>query len=345
MQNCTYVVQSICIPKMPKTKAYSDRRRILNELFRTKPYSLVNLINRVSERLGTSISKKTIQDMIRYMREEGAPIKSIPGVGYIYDPKNYNIENVGIESATVEKIKLAASILEQIPGLDIHDELKDVFEKLEMRTSESYDNTGLSIQFDSRPQYQGAKYLAEILDAISGKTVISFEYQPFGHSTPKRIVVHPYLLKEYNNRWFLIGLTELSRVEHRKEVSQFGLERIKTKIKPEASIDYFIDPITDIQSVYKNIIGVSIGKERKVEKIILKFKAERAQYVTTNPLHASQKLIKQTKQFNTFTFDLMLNKELESLILSFGADVEVLKPKELKESIKINLSAASKNYR
>jgi biotin operon repressor len=67
---------------MPKTKAYSDRRRILNELFRTKTYSLSALTSRVGEQLGTSISKKTIQDMIRYMREEGAPIKNIPRLGY-----------------------------------------------------------------------------------------------------------------------------------------------------------------------------------------------------------------------------------------------------------------------
>lgn len=329
---------------MPKTKAYSDRKKVLNELFRTKPYPLEELIDRVSERIGTSISKKTIQDMIRYMREEGAPIKNIPGQGYIYDPKNYNIENVGIASASIEKIKLAASILEQIPGLEIHEELREVFEKLEMRTMETQSKVEPCIQFDSRPRYEGAKYLSEILEAIKGKTVISFEYQPFGHNESRRVAVHPYLLKEYNNRWFLIGLSEHARLEHKNEVSQFGLERIKSRIKPEASIQYFQDPVIDVQAMYKNIIGVSIPKAAKVEKVVLKFKAERAKYVLTNPLHHTQNLVKETMHFNTLSFELMLNKELESLILSFGADVQVLKPDELKEKIRANLLMANKNY-
>lgn len=283
--------------------------------------------------------------MIRYMREEGAPIKNIPGLGYSYDPRNYNIENVGIESALVQKIKLAATILEQIPGLDIHEELHEVFEKLEMRVLERPSKADLPIQFDIRPEYHGAKYLAEVLEAVIGKTVISFNYQPFGNNSPKRVVVHPHLLKEYNNRWFLIGLLEPVKLEDENELSQFGLERIKSKIKPEASIDYFTDPNIQIQAIYKNIIGVSIPKQGKVENVVLKFKAERAKYVITNPLHYSQKLIKETTNFTTLSFELIPNKELEALILSFGADVEVLKPKELKERIKMNLLAARENYR
>lgn len=322
---------------MPKTKVYSDRRREMNKLFRTRCYTLEELRTRVSASIGTSISKKTIQDMIKYMREEGAPIKNIPGHGYIYDPIGFNIEEIKVAPASVEKIKLAAAILEQIPGLDLHEELNEVFEKLEMRIANQEETKQPYIQFDTRPEYKGAKYLSEILEAIKGQIVIGFDYQPFKHDKPKQIVVHPYLLKEYNNRWFLIGLPELLRKQKQYVFHQYGLERIKSKIRVEKT-EYYLHNTFDAAILYKDVIGVSSPQGRKAEKVVLRFAPDRAKYVNTNPWHHSQIPVAGTE--NSFTFKLIPNMELESLILSFGGDVEVVEPKSLRKSIseKIKLS-------
>lgn len=330
---------------MPKNKSYSDRKIILNELFRTKAYSLSEIIQRVNERLDITISKRTIQNDIQALRKEAlekeAEISCIEG-RYCYEPKNFNIFEVKVDPASVAKIKLAAALLKQIPGLDIHEELNEIFEKLEMRRINAEEDEYQFIQFDTRPEYTGAKYLAEILEAIKGETVISFDYQSFNHDIPIRIIVHPYLLKEWNNRWFLIGLPQHFHEKGEYEFHQYGLERIKSKIKVE-KIEFYRHYKFDATTFYKNVIGITIPKDAKVEKIVLQFTKTRAKYIVTNPPHHSQKLIEESETHLTFHYHLILNKELESLILSYGADVVIIEPPALKEQINKTVLAINKH--
>jgi chromosome segregation and condensation protein ScpB len=310
---------------MPKNKSYDDRKKILNEAFRSpRSCTLEELIERVSDKLGISLSKKTIQNDIRAMKQEamerGGELICINS-RYTYEPKNINLFEVKVDPASIDKIKLAADILKQIPGLDIHEELQEVFTKLEMRATDIEEDPEI-IQFDTRPDYAGAKYLAEILEAIKGETVITFDYQPFVHSQPMNIVLHPYLLKEYNNRWFVVGLPEHLRLQRLYEFHVYGLERVKGKIKPFTKTEYYRHYTFDTATYYKNVVGVTIPKGGKPETITLRFKIPRAFYVQTNPLHPSQRLIETTETHLTFSYCLVRNNELEALILSYGMDVE-----------------------
>lgn len=320
---------------MPKNKSYDDRKKILNEAFRSpRGYTLEELIERVIENLGMSVSKKTIQNDIRAMKLEAVDRGGelvCKNSRYTYEPKNLNLFEVKIEPASVAKIKLAASILKQIPGLDLHIDLKEIYSSLEMRAADSFESEKCFIQFDTRYEYEGAKHFAEILEAVLGKTVISFDYQPFNHSNPMRITLHPYLLKEYNNRWFLIGLPEHLNSKKDCVIHQYGLERIvSNRIKPE-HIEYFKHPDFDPDSYYANVIGVTIPNNSVIDKIRLRFSASRAWYIETNPIHPSQKLEYQNSTHKTFSYELIINQELESLVLSFGKDIEVLDPSEFRE--------------
>ncbi|MCB0554687.1 MAG: WYL domain-containing protein [Phaeodactylibacter sp.] len=69
-------------------------------------------------------------------------------------------------------------------------------------------------------------------------------------------------------------------------------------------------------------------------EIQLKFTAQQAKYIHTKPLHPSQHVLEETREYTIFTFRLMQNYELESLILSFGERVEVLRPEGLREKVK-----------
>lgn len=341
MQTCTHAVQTICTTdNMPKTKAYIDRTRILNRLFRSRFYTLEQLTERVNRELGNGVKERTIEKDIMDMRAEGAPILNEPGKGYIYDPIAYNHFEIKISPAHIEKIKLASSLLKQIPGLDVHEELNYIFEDLQMKAETEEEE--VTIQFDTRPNYEGAKYMVDILEAIRGKRVISFDYQPFKYDSAKLLTVHPYILKEFNNRWFLIGLQENMRQEQKYEFQQFALERIKSKIKAEGRIKHFQPNEFDPATLYKNVYGISRPYGGKVERIVLRFAPERAKYVTTNQLHPSQQKVKGEE--SVFEFDLIPNNELETLILSYGADVEVLEPRGLRDKIATMITEAHKKY-
>lgn len=329
---------------MPKTKSYYDRKKILNDIFRSpRNYTIHELVQRVSEKLGKSISEKTIRNDISAIKlealEKNGELKCIAG-RYTYIPKTLNLFEVKISPAHIEKIKLAASLLKQIPGLDVHEELNHIFEELNMKAD--CENKEIIIQFDTRPNYEGAKYMVDILEAIRGKSVISFDYQPFKYDSPKQATIHPYLLKEYNNRWFLIGLPEDLRKLKRYEFHQFGLERIKGKIKVEGKIEHYQHHGFDAATLYKNIIGISTPQGGVVQKIVLRFSPDRAKYVASNPWHQSQQKVKGTE--DTFEFQLIPNMEFDSIILSFGPDVEVLEPENLRTQIANRFSEATKKY-
>jgi predicted DNA-binding transcriptional regulator YafY len=334
----------------------SERRlKFLNELFRSgKSYTKKELEERVSRHISTfrnrqeindnglDISKRTIDYDIKKLRDEfKAPLKCVKRKYYYTNPK-FSIEKADIDSESLQNIKVAAAIIKQIPGLELHYDLMEIFESLEIQESFPK-NERTYIQFDSRPGYEGSKHLVKALEACKIGSVISFDYQPFKAEKSRRIILHPYLLKEYNNRWFLIGMTETARSNRTNEISQYGLERIKGQIKNERH-DYFYHPDFNPDEYLSSVIGVSIKPGAMVERVILKFTADRAKYVATNRIHSTQEHLKEhdTVTHKTFTYNLIPNLELMALLLSFGPDVEVLAPVHLREAIseklKINMN-------
>lgn len=149
--------------------------------------------------------------------------------------------------------------------------------------------------------------------------------------------IHPYLLKEYNNRWFLIAYnTELGKMSH------LALDRIITiKVKDRTFI-----PIKEFdETVYfNNILGITLPENAQPEIIELIFSPQRAPYIKTKPIHPSQKIIAENQQGLTIQLNLVINKELISLLLGFGKDVQVIKPLSLKKEIIEGLIEAQNNY-
>jgi predicted DNA-binding transcriptional regulator YafY len=150
-------------------------------------------------------------------------------------------------------------------------------------------------------------------------------------------VISPYLLKEYNNRWFLIGFDHDNKL-----ITNLGLDRILNVKK--SIVDYYVDPDFDSATYAKDIVGVSIPAKSK--KIKLKIKAHGRQrfYLDTKPLHPSQKKIKETDEFAVFQLVLIPNFELKSKILSNIDTLEVISPKSFKESIGEKIQAANRLY-
>ena len=96
---------------MPKNKSYADRKKILNQMFRTRAFTLEELIQRVESTLDITISKKTIQNDIRAIKkeveEQGAKLKCISS-RYSYEPKNFNLFEVKADPDAIARMKLAA---------------------------------------------------------------------------------------------------------------------------------------------------------------------------------------------------------------------------------------------
>ena len=195
------------------------------------------------------------------------------------------------------------------------------------------------ISFDNNPDVKGIERLHEIMNHISKKQVIKIKYQSFNQNKPEFIVLHPYHLKQYNNRWFLFGLND----EYKIPTWNLPLDRIinieilKKKYEENTSINW--------DNYFDDVIGVSKNSDAKAEEIILHFNSFRANYVISKLLHSSQKLPKVIDSNTTeIRIKVVVNNELMALLLSFGDDVKVVSPTHLSKTIQKKLQAAIGNY-
>jgi len=311
------------------------RYRTLDKCFRAKdkPYTLDDLfvaINEAYEEYGfdDDIKLRQLRYDIKFMKSEdgwGIELEKNLRDGkkgvYRYKDRKYSILNTPVHKMEQDYLKMAMFVLDRFKiqkGLEWVNELIPKIEQELMQVGQKK----RSIQFDKNSYTKGLEHIDDLFEAIVDKMVLSITYEPFGQSS-RNIELHPYLLKEYNNRWYIVGRSQ------KYEVTTLALDRI-------VSIDYcktkFIKNSIDVEEYFEDVLGITRLKDAKVETILLRFSKERANYVLTKPIHDSQKG-KKLNEDGTLdvSLQLIVNKELKQTLLAFGADVEVLKPCSLRD--------------
>jgi len=175
------------------------------------------------------------------------------------------------------------------------------------------------------------------MDALKNKKVFSLEYKSFYSEKNTIQIIHPYLLKEYRNRWYIIGYNE-----EFKGIRTYCLDRI-ISINKASKIKFFNSGF-NAKKYYKNVIGISVPGSAPVE-IHLSFTKEQAQYVITQPLHSSQELVKETKDSVIFKYFLVPNFEFMAQVLGWGEEVEVVRPEEFKKKVKNLIQRMAVKYK
>jgi predicted DNA-binding transcriptional regulator YafY len=179
-------------------------------------------------------------------------------------------------------------------------------------------------------------HIEKLKKAIKEQQVLEIDYQPFNKDL-LILHIHPYLLKEYNNRWFVFCYTN-----EYKGKGVYALDRILNIRKTD--LKYKSISVKTIQNYFKDILGCTNIKENKVEKIVVRLKNFRANYLISKPNHHSQKVLKKDDQYTWFSFNLKINPELTAYLLSFGPDLKVEEPKVLVDEMKKLLSGTLSNY-
>jgi predicted DNA-binding transcriptional regulator YafY len=142
-------------------------------------------------------------------------------------------------------------------------------------------------------------------------------------------------LKQYNNRWFLLGFNP-----EFEDLSIVPLDRIESVAHADITFNRNLD--FDFDVYFRDIIGVSIEKGKEVEHIRLKFSPNRLPYVLSKPIHHSQQLEDEAE--GIVSIDVIPNKELLSELIWFRDDVEVLSPESLREEIKGKIAEMYHKY-
>ncbi len=282
----------------------------LVEILKKSPFeSMENLIKYISTNRENKISERTFHRIKATLRDDyGIIIKhSRTNNGfYLDEEKSMNIE----------------SFLS-------HMEILATAEQISNNLKENNDSLSF-IEFENKAAIETIPNFKTVLGAIQQHVPISFTHNSFYYykeTKEQEYILKPYYLKQYQNRWYVVGETE-------KGYRTFGIDRIENitigtkKFKPKTE---------EAKEKFNNVIGLNY-MDHKLETIKLSFHISQKMYVESLPLHHSQKEINLD---NGKTFDIALrihpNFEFSQQILKYGSLVKVLEPKWLAEEIKEEL--------
>lgn len=315
---------------------------------RNRKWTLEDLVNACSdalyeyEGLRKGVSKRSVQLDLQLMRSEklgyNAPIIVVDKKYYTYEDPAYSIANIPLTQQDLGTLNEVVTILQQFKGFAHFREVDDMVNRLQHKIQMGKSAQRTLIDFEKNEQLQGLEHLEGLYAAIVAQEVVEMEYQSFRSRTAQIFYLHPHLLKEYRNRWFVLGLRN-------DQVSPqiFALDRIKT-FAPRPDLSFRHDATLDADWL-NDAIGVS--KTSGQSKLLVKFwiSKEMTPYVLTKPFHHSQQLLENKADGSAvFSIEVIHNLELEREFLGFAQDLEVLEPRLLRKRIFQRLSWAQEHY-
>lgn len=334
---------------MPSNKNAVIRYQALNNCFRNpgRRYDIDNLIVACNNALldidsqTTGVKRRQIYDDIKFMQDSfgyNAPIEVVKDgkkAYYQYSDMSFSINNQPLNIQEAEQLKEALITLGRFKGLPHFEWIEELNTRLEYTFS--LKSNEKVIGFEENPFLKGIEYISTLYNAITSKQVLKINYQSFKQNTEIVFIIHPYYLKQYNSRWFLFGLNEELNVISNLSLDRIQkIETIKMPFKDNLNINF--------DDYFEDVVGVSIPENKEVQKIILKIDKNLWPYIKSKPIHGSQKIKSQTEQAVFIEIELIINYELESLLLSYGAGIEIIEPLELRNNIYSKVSDLYKKY-
>ena len=295
------------------------------------------LYDAFSERM--SVSRRQIYDDINHMesnagyRAEIEHYRDGKNIYYRYADPNFSIEKAPITDDEMNQLK--ETMLNRFKGMPHFEWMEEILSKLEdtFHLKSSEDSV---IGFEQNLDLKGLENITPLFEAIVNKQVLNIRYKSFKKNKPITCEIHPYYLKQYNNRWFLLGWnTEF------KDITNFALDRIEA-VSPIFA-EYIPKPENlDFDEYFEDVVGVTVPKGKQVEHIVMRVAPDRYPYIKNKPLHPSQH--NNDKEFR-ISIDVIPNNELIALLLSFGSQLEVLEPQSVREMMRDHVKTLNKFYK
>lgn len=308
---------------------------------RHRKWTLQDLIDACSDALydyegiDKGVSRRTVQMDIQMMRSDKlgyhAPIVVEEKKYYTYSDPDYSITNIPLTDQDLGKLSEVVDILKQFKGFTHFQELSGMVQKLEDKIHVSKTNERPIIDLEKNENLKGLEYIDPIFQAVSKRNKIRVTYQSFKARTPGTFEFHPALLKEWRNRWFVLGKKKASA-----NFMMLALDRVlQIENLEELAISY---EEYDLSNHFRDVIGATVNVGEEPSEVKLFVYGMHAPYVITKPLHHSQKVIERTKEGILISIKVQHNFELEKEILSYGDAMKVISPSRLRSKIKERLT-------
>lgn len=323
---------------MPTNKNATIRYQTLDKCFRDHRhrYYIDDLKEKCQEALlyhnGVGgVSRRQIFDDIKFMESEtgwSVPLEKIRDgkkVYYRYADPDFSINKQPLTDDEAQQLKTAILTLRRFRGLPSNEWVEEVISNLECRFNLEGKRDNV-IGFEQNPNLKGLEHLSAVIDAASNHVPLRIEYHNYKDGgRDLSFSLHPYYVKQYNNRWFLMGFDDRLR-----KIANLALDRI-VSIEQARDIAFVPNETIDFEHFFDNVVGVSVPDSAPLD-ITLQFTEQRFMYVVSKPLHHSQQIVDEANRIVRIT--VIPNRELDQLVMSFGADVEVLSPSDFRGHIR-----------
>ena len=338
---------------MPVNKNAMTRYKVLDDLLSNRYHNytiddIVVTVNLKLEELGIeAVSRRCIEKDIAYLKGEqslfGADIESYSVDVYNgektikkrclrYEQPSFSIFKKEMSDDEAYLLSQTLSLLGQFDGLPQLGELN------RLRSGLNKCDERKIVSFTKNP-LENTNLFGSLYTSIAQKQVIRLTYHTLANLTSRpSILLHPYLLKEYNRRWFLFGAADSDN-----KMLSFSLDQIE-EIEPMPAQTY--RPYDgELEEYFDDIIGVSLYENRPVDQILFWVSDRSKNYVATKPIHDSQILFKNESDHKLreqyshlqggyfFSIRCIENYELIRELSSFGSDLIVLSPKHIQDKV------------
>lgn len=326
---------------MPVNRNAYKRYLIYDKCFQkpNRSYTIRELMREVRP----PVSRAMLYNDLAFMKsEEGfsAPVvsKLVGGVAhYTYSDPGFSIVKQPIRESEKETLLETLALLSRSGGLPGFEWVTETLLRFEETLNAPVDARPVMI-FQSNPYLSNIGMLGDLYRYILNRKVLKVRYKPFAEKE-KRFLFHPWLLKQYNQRWFYIGWYDAGMMIYTLAVDRIVSVR-------ETSLPYISSDYIQLEEFFEDVVGITVPEDVECQEVVLEVSPKQLPYILTKPIHASQVSRKKPGPdgWHTITLNLIPNYELESLLLSYSPGVRVVTPVWLRKNMRQKLLQALEHH-
>lgn len=315
-------LREVIIDRCLRSKVPMSRKEIENELSKfleahdeskgDSKDTVLRDINSIEDRWGVKVNR----------------IRKGKVVYYQYAEPCFSIYQSILKAEDLVRIKETIKVLRNYVGLPHCEWIEDISARLQAYTFSEPDEDPI-VCFSHNPDYaDNLKHFNPLFEYIKSKSAIELTYKKFNSEKETTRILHPYRLKEFDSRWYVVGWCK----EHPDHPSCYGLERIINFIK---SGEVFVEnPGFDIEEYFRSMYGITIYDGSVPQEVLFWVSNDQYPYIKTNPIHDSQKFVREEDGGKIISLHLFINYELVMRLFSYNIGVKVLAPAELRQEMK-----------
>jgi len=278
------------------------------------------------------VATKTIHRDIEFMRDRlGLPVEYDGArFGYQYTEEVSAFPNIQITEGELFALIVAEKALQQYRGTNFEKPLLSAIRKMEQSLPDTISlnlaDIEQTISFRTRAEpILNLEIFDTLARAAAHRQQIELAYRKPGQAKSESRLVDPYHLANINGEWYLFAYDHA-----RKDIRTFVPARVQS-VKPTGKT--FERPQKfSLEKRLRGSFGVHSGEGE--HEVVIRFNARAADYVREKKWHESQRLRELKSGGVELRLKLSSLFEIERWVLSWGGDAEVVKPRELVESVR-----------